>query len=285
MMSDYSKPIPSMPKETARAANAIFGRSNFYIVIGEYLEVILENIEFQDLSEKEDAPKLEWVICALITFFQFVEGLTDAQAVDAIRTRIDWKFALHLSLIPATFYEGTLCKFRQRMLIDPASQSEFQKFVDRLITFVPSFQKNFHNLKSLEVVATVCSLNRLSHAQQAMNQTLEILAVKFPDWLRKITLPHWYGRYSPATSRLDVAILLGQQRFLMEEIGTDIHHLLEKIQQSGLQDLAEIYEVKTLDQVWLQQFKGPHSGSNSWPENLNLKDCNTCTLRWSGRRH
>ena len=172
MTPDCSKSIPSMPKETARAANAIFGRSNFYIVIGEHLDAIFEDIELQGLSENECASKREGTIWALITFFQFIEGLTDVQAVDAVRTRIDWKFALHLSLIPARFHEYVFCEFRQRILTDSVSQHEFQKLVDRLITLVPSLSNNFQNLNSLDAVAFVCSVNRLNHAQQAMHQVI-----------------------------------------------------------------------------------------------------------------
>ena len=35
---------------------------------------------------------------ALITIMQFAEGLTDRQAADAVRSRIDWKYALGLDL-------------------------------------------------------------------------------------------------------------------------------------------------------------------------------------------
>lgn len=274
-----------MPKETARAANAIFGRSNFYIMIGESLDAILADLQFQDPgSAKECESRMEGAIWALITFFQFVEGLTDVQAVDAVRTRTDWKFALHLSLIPARFHEYVFCEFRQRILTDPLSQSEFQRLMDRLKAFVPPFRNNFPNPKSLEVVASVCSVNRLNHALQAMNQVLEVLAARFPGWLRKIALPHWYGRYNHVTPRLEVAMLLGQQRFLIEEIGADIHHLLEKVRQSGSRELQELQEVRALNQLWLQQFKGLDSKQSLWPETLNLKDCDTCAYRGAGRR-
>lgn len=284
MTPDCSKPIPSMPKETARAANAIFGRSNYYILIGEDLDAILEGVQLQDLSARE-SERMDGAIWALITFFQFIEGLTDVQAVDAVRTRIDWKFALHLSLIPARFHEYVFCEFRQRILTDSPSQSEFQRLMDRLTSFVPALRSNFQDLKSLEVVLCVCSVNRLNHAQQAMNQVLEVLAARFPDWLRKVALPHWYGRYNHATPRLEVAILLGQQQFLMEEIGADIHHLLEKIRQSGSDELVELQEVKALNQVWSQQFRVFNTTPNHWPESLNLQDCSTCAYRGAGRRH
>ncbi len=282
MISDQSKLIPSIPKETARAANAIFGRSNFYIVIGEYLETILEDIQLESLSKRASAAKAEEATWALITFFQFVEGLTDVQAVDAVRTRTDWKFALHLSLVPVRFHEYVFCEFRQRILTDPTSQYEFQKLLDRLITLIPSLSNNFQNLKSRDVVTFVCSVNRLDRAQQAMNQVLEILAARFPDWLRKTALPHWYGRYNRAIPRLDVALLLGQQHFLMEEIGADIHHLLGKVHQSGSSELAELEEIQALNRVWSREFKVPSVAPANWPENF--KDCSTCAYRGAGRR-
>jgi transposase len=282
MMADSSKPIPSVPKETARAANAIFGRSNFHILVGENLETILENIQLEGPSGKGGISKLEISTLALITFFQFVEGLTDIQATDAVRTRTDWKFALHLSLLPAILHESALCEFRQRMLIDFSRQIEFQRLIDHLVKLIPSICNSSQDLKVLDIVTFVCSINRLNRAQQAMHQALEVLALQFPQWLRKVALPHWYGRYNRATPRLEVAMLLGQQRFLMEEIGADIHHLLSEVHQSGSRELNELHEIKVLSQIWAQQFQTPYL--NQWPENLTLDHCNVCPYKAVGRR-
>ena len=284
-MSDSSNLIPSIPKETARAANAIFGRSNFYIVVGEHLDALLQDIQLQGLSEKECASRREGAMWALITFFQFLEGLTDVQAVDAVRTRIDWKYALHLPLIPARFHEYVFCEFRQQVLSSSASQQEFQKLVDRMAIFAISSRSETQNLNSLEIAEFVCSINRLNHAQQAMNQVLEVLAARFPDWLRRMALPHWYGRYNRAIPRLEVVILLGQQRFLVEEIGADIQHMLEKIHQSGPRELVELNEVHMLDQVFKQQFQTLHLAHEQWQENSDLIDCDTCAYGGGGRRH
>jgi transposase-like protein DUF772 len=285
LMTDSSTPIPCIPKETVRAANAIFGRSNFHILIGEHLETILEDIHFEAPLEREGISKIEGAILALITFFQFVEGLTDIQAVDAARTRIDWKFALHLSLIPAIFRESALCEFRRRILIDPVTELEFQRLLDRLARFLPSIRSDIQNLKSLEVMSLVCSVNRLNRAQQAMQQALEVLAARFPEWLRKVALPHWYGRYNHATPRLEVALLLGQQQFFMEEIGADIHHLLKQVHQSDSKGMGELPEIKVLDQVWSQQFDAQNLSFNHWPEKLTLDHCNVCPYKTEGRRN
>lgn len=284
IMPDPSKALPSIPKETARAANSIFGRSNFYILIGEHLEAILEGLPPECSLGKPGYSKGQGSLLALITFFQFVEGLTDVQAVDALRTRIDWKFALHLPLIPGMIHERTLCEFRKRMLNDGVCQDEFQRLIDRLVMYSPSLKDKFKAINHLEVISLVCSVNRLNRAQQAMNQVLETLAARFPAWLRKIALPHWYGRYNYATPRLDVAILLGQQRFFVEEIGADIHHLLNEIRRSGSPEICELHEVQVLDQVWSQQFQAMTVTLDHWPETMSSQVCIACAAVGAERK-
>ena len=252
-MSDPFEIVPAIPKDTVRAAKAIFGSSNFYILIGERLQAILERLHLHFSVEREDVSQLHAILLALITLFQFIEGLTDVQAIDAVRTRIDWKFALHLSLLPAILHEHELCHFRQKVLDDTRNQAEFQKLIDRVSLSIPSRSHSLQNLKTLEAVSFVCLVNCLDQAQQAMNDALAVLAARFPEWLRKVALPHWYGRYNHATPRLEVALLLGQQQFFIEETRADIHHLLEEIQRSGIPDMSDIHEVKVLEQIWSRQ--------------------------------
>ena len=52
---------------------------------------------------------------ALVTVFQMAEGLTDRQAAEAVRTRIDWKYALGLDLADPGFDHSVLSEFRTRV--------------------------------------------------------------------------------------------------------------------------------------------------------------------------
>ncbi len=47
---------------------------------------------------------------------QFVEDLSDRQAGDAVRSRIDWKYALSLELSDPGFDASVLCEFRARLV-------------------------------------------------------------------------------------------------------------------------------------------------------------------------
>ncbi len=265
-MSNLFNAIPPIPRETARSARAIFGRRNFYILAGEHLESILKDIQAEYLLEAG-------AILPQITFFQFLDGLTDAQAIDAVRTRLDWKFALHLPLYPPTFRESALCEFRQRVLKDPLYQHEFQILIDRLIPFAHVLPSWFQDFKNLELLSYVCSVNRLVWAQEALREVLEVLAGRFPEWLRKVTLPHWYGRYSHTTPGFEAGNLPDQQEFFMEEIAADIDHLLDEIHRSSPPEISELQEVRALEHAWKQQVKKLLADKH---ETLKPKDCASC---------
>ena len=57
---------------------------------------------------------------ALVTILQFAEGLADRQAADAVRSRIDWKYALRLELTDPGFDASVLCEFRTRLIAGSA---------------------------------------------------------------------------------------------------------------------------------------------------------------------
>ncbi|MBI1293667.1 hypothetical protein GC175_01760 [bacterium] len=51
-----------------------------------------------------------------VPVFQFVEGLTDRQAADAVRGRIDWEYGLGLNLSDPGFDYSILSEFRARLI-------------------------------------------------------------------------------------------------------------------------------------------------------------------------
>lgn len=53
---------------------------------------------------------------ALVTLLQFAESLSDRQAADAVRSRIDWKYLLGLPLSYAGFDSTVLSEFRSRLV-------------------------------------------------------------------------------------------------------------------------------------------------------------------------
>ena len=60
---------------------------------------------------------------------QYAENLSDLQAADAVRARIDWKYALSLELTDSGFDYSVLSEFRARLL----DGSIEQKLLDTIL--------------------------------------------------------------------------------------------------------------------------------------------------------
>lgn len=84
-------PIDPVPEETARIAHAAFPKGSLYLTIRDELGTIYTNETFADLFPAVGQPALAPWRLALVTVFQFREGLSDRQAADAVRRCIDWK--------------------------------------------------------------------------------------------------------------------------------------------------------------------------------------------------
>jgi transposase len=62
----------------------------------------------------------------------FVEGLSDRQAADAVRGRIDWKYALGLELTDPGFDHAVLSEFRTRLVEGNAERLLLDTLLQRL---------------------------------------------------------------------------------------------------------------------------------------------------------
>jgi transposase len=69
----------------------------------------------QSSSRFVDAPPALWRL-ALVTVKQFSEGLLDRQTAEAVRARLDWKYALGLQLTDPDFNFSALSVFRSRLV-------------------------------------------------------------------------------------------------------------------------------------------------------------------------
>src|SRR5919199_1072806 len=115
-MSLPSTPLGPVPTLTAQIARAAFPQGNAYLRVMDRLGPVFHDAQFTDLYSKEGQPaEAPWRL-ALVTIFQYAEGLADRQAADAVRGRIDWKYALRLPLDDPGFDASVLCEFRGRLL-------------------------------------------------------------------------------------------------------------------------------------------------------------------------
>jgi len=115
-MSLQPEAIPTIPEETVRVGRAIWPQGNRYMHLREEPGTLYTDELFKELypagGSYAEAP---WRL-ALVTVMQYMENLSDRQAAEAVRTRIDWKYVLSLELTDPGFDFSLLCEFRQRLL-------------------------------------------------------------------------------------------------------------------------------------------------------------------------
>lgn len=121
-MSLKSLPLPPVPKEIARVAHAVFPGGNAFIQVRDTLGTIYTDEVFADLFPTHGQPAFAPWRLALVTVFQFMVGLTDRQAADAVRDRLAWKYALSLELTDPGFDHTVLSEFRARLVEGNAEQ-------------------------------------------------------------------------------------------------------------------------------------------------------------------
>src|SRR5437763_1578679 len=99
LMSLQPSPIPPVPGVTACVARAAFPRGNVLMQLRDTLGTIYTDEAFADLFPRHgQLAEAPWRL-ALVTIMQYMEHLTDRQAADAMRSRLDWKYVLSLELI------------------------------------------------------------------------------------------------------------------------------------------------------------------------------------------
>jgi transposase len=106
--------IGPIPEQTMRVARAAFPKGALAMRIRDTLGPVFTDTDFADLFPRRGKPGLSPALLTMVVLLQFVEGLSDRQAVTAVAGRIDWKYALGLELSDTGFDHSVLSEFRDR---------------------------------------------------------------------------------------------------------------------------------------------------------------------------
>ena len=102
-MSMYPRELGTIPEETARVARAACPKGTLAMRLRDALGELYQDEQFEVLYPVEGQPAYAPWRLAVVTVLQFAENLTDRQAANAVRERIDWKYSLGLELTDPGF--------------------------------------------------------------------------------------------------------------------------------------------------------------------------------------
>jgi transposase len=239
-----------VPEETARVARAIFPKGHLSLRLADTFGSLFEDADFVELYPADGQPALSPVRLMLVLILQFAEGLSDRQAAEAVRTRIDWKYVLCLEITDAGFDYSVLSEFRAR-LVERAWE---QKLFDQLLQHVKAHGllqgQREQRTDSTHVLGATRDLSRLELVGETMRRVLNSLAIVAPDWTLAHSPAEWVERYSARLQDYRLPKGQAQREAYAEVIGADGLALLQALWEPATPSwMREIPAVRTLHRV------------------------------------
>lgn len=265
-MSLHPQATYPVPEDTQRVARAAFPRGNGYIRVADHLGQLYQDAQFAALFPSRGQPAEAPARLALATVLQFAENLSDRQAAEAVRSRIDWKYLLGLELTDPGFHHTVLSEFRTRLVTGQAEQ----RLLDALLALAKTHGllkvRGRHRTDSTHVLGAIRVLNRLERVGETLRAALNGLAVAAPDWLQTIAPPVWHARYDHRVENYQMPKTDAARKAYAADIGADGQQLLQAIDTASEQVwLQEIPAVQTLRRVWAEQYV-ESQGTLQWRE-------------------
>jgi transposase len=257
-VSLHPEPVGPVPEETVRVARAAFPRGNSYMRLRDELGGVYGDQAFAALFPVRGQPaEAPWRL-ALVSALQFAEGLSDRQAADAVRGRIDWKYALGLELTDPGFDASVLSEFRTRLVVGGEDLLLLDALLARCTEVGLLKAGGRQRTDSTHVLAAIRILNRLECVGATVRHALNALATVAPEWLRPRLDPAWVQRYGARFDEFRLPKGTAARQALAEAIGADGFRLLGAVYAAETPGwLRSVPAVETLRQVWLQEYDGP----------------------------
>ena len=255
-MSLHPEPIDPVPEHTVRVARAAFPKGNPYLRLRDEMGPIFQDDDFQDLYAHEGQPGLSPWRLAWVTILQFRETLSDRQAAEAVRARIDWKYLLGLDLTDPGFDFSVLSEFRDRLLAGSAEERLLDKLLERCQEQGWLKSRGQQRTDSTHVLAAIRALNRLELVGETLRAALNELAGEAPEWLQSVAPFEWYERYSKRIENTRLPRDPSKRELYAQTVGEDGFALLDALEDDDAPDeLRDLPIIDTLRRTWHRHYE------------------------------
>ena len=188
--------IDPVPTATAQVARAAFPRGHGSLILRDTLGPILHDADLIDRYPDGGQPgRPPWRL-AVVTVLQVRENLSDRQAAEAVRARMDWTYLLGLELTDPGFDVSVLSEFQARVSTGAARE----RLLEKLLTHCQAQGRlragGRQRTDATYVLAAVRGLNRLALVAEPLRVALNVVAAAEPPWLTQQVPDRWYRRYS-----------------------------------------------------------------------------------------
>lgn len=262
-------PVPpeEVPSSTAQIAREAFPKGNRYIRLREEFGSIYRDEDFTDLYPRRGQPGYSPWRLALVTVFQFMEGLTDRQAARAVAARIDWKYALSLELGDVGFHYSVLSEFRSRLLEGGAEERLLNRLLEELVERGIVKARGRQRTDATRVIGQLRTLNRLELLGETMRAACNQVAAADPALAQAMGPRAWIPRYGTRVTERRLPKSEAKRAAYAEQVGADGLELLGALKDPRAEDLRDLPAIRALRAIWDRHFEfGSDGGLNLIPD-------------------
>jgi len=263
-MSMHAHPLEEIPELTARIARTSFPKGTIAMMLRDALEGVYNDEAFEKLYPRRGREALAPWRLALVMVLQTIENLSDAQAAEMVRGRLDWKYALSLPLDDIGFDASILTDFRQRLVDQKAQELLLDPILLLCVERGWVQQKGKQRIDSTLVLSCARRLSSLESVGETLRNALNALAEEEPDWLVSIIRADWFDRYVHRFELQRFPKGKEAQKELIQAVGEDSWKLLQAATSStaptGVQEMEEVLLLK---RVWDQHYE-QREGKINW---------------------
>ena len=248
------KAIEEIPEETIRIAKAAFPKGSAIMRLRDEFGSLYDDEDFAQLFPHLGQPALSPWRLAMVSVFQFLENLTDRQAANAVRGRLDWKYALSLEVEHPGFHYSVLSEFRSRLVAGDAEQLLLEQMLTHFKARGLLKARGKQRTDSSHVLAHIRQLNRAELVGESLRAALNELASVVPDWLAELVEPAWYERYSQRVEDYRLPSSKAGRADYLRTVGEDGFSLLDAVDK-GRDDLKRLPKVQILREVFEHHYE------------------------------
>jgi transposase len=229
--------------------------------VRDRLDGLWADEDFAGWYPRDGRPGISPAQLATISVLQFLLDLPDRDAAEAVRCRIDFKYALGLELDDPGFHFSVLGDFRDRLLEE---EGRADRLLDLALARLKEAglvrERTTQRTDSTHVLAAVRDLTRLELVTEAVRAALEELARTAGHALEGLAGDDWGRRYG---RQVRLGKNPSRPKTRMNQAGADGCRLLEHL-AAGFPGLLRGPGVEALRQVLVQNYHWDASGRLRW---------------------
>jgi len=240
-----------IPEEIRSWGEKHLESDNPYRVVDEQLFSFISWDELTALYSNIGRPSVNPIVLSLVTIFQFLEDIPDRVAAHRVKTRLDWKYALHLPFHDSGFHYSDLCNFRKRLANHDKESLIFGQLLEKIKALGYLEKRKHQRTDSTHVLANVRDLSRLENLSEGLRVSLKAIE-KSDRRLYETKIPVLYREHWSKPLN-DYQMTDEERKQALERVGQDIHWLLSFL-KTNKESYLRLPELEVLQTLLSQHF-------------------------------